>query len=275
MTYVDSPNKRQLHPHYEHRLNKLDLKDNRFSTKQFHKIRQVSTHRTLLKALERFGMCLNDKPSTSMPIGDLDKVCFMLINDYRHDRDYDLDVGPLNDAHLIGLNQHRRGFKVFYLYNPSCDEFTSYLALFLKHTRESLTVFYTGRTSMSDVLFKKGFISKSSIRDLIAQNCTGTQKVTFITECIEGGSIFDIKSIPNQNTNMVSLYVDKLYAGQSKEAKKSHGIFNYYFYKFTKDSPDITLMRLDERMKPSLKRFDMAFRFDSTNEKLAYLPLFH
>lgn len=277
MTYVDAPNKRHVHPHYEHRTNKLDLKDNQFSTKEFHCVRKVSTHKSLLKLLGRIGMCLNDKPSTSIPFGDLDKVCFMLINDYEHDKDYDLGVGPLNDASLIGLKHHRLGFKVFYLYNAKCEDFSSYLSLFLKNTRESLIVFYTGRTSMTDIHFKKGFIPKSTVRDIIAQNCTGSQRITFITDCIEGGSVFDINSIPNditQNANMISLYVDKLYSPQSKEARRSHGIFTYYFSKFTNDTPDISPKRMNERMKPSLKRFDQVFHFDSTKAKLADTPLY-
>ena len=273
MTYADSPNKRQLHPHYEHQTTKLDQKDNQFSSKKFHQIRKVSTHKKLLKSLGRIGMCLNDKPTTTFPIGDLDKVCFMLINDYENDKDYDLGVGPLNDANLIASRHHRLGFKVFYLYNPKCDEFTSFLPFFMKHTQNSLTVYYTGRCNIYDIHFRKGNVSISSINEIIAQNNTVKERVIFITDCIEGGSVFNI---PHTNTesNMISLFVNKLYSPQSKEAKRSHGIFTYYFLKITNDTPNITPVRLMERMKPSLKRLNQAFCYDFTNEQLSNQPLF-
>ena len=133
MSYVDHPEKRQKHPHYEHRTQKLDRKDNEFSSKKFHQVRKVSTHKKLLRSFGRIGMCLNEKSTDSIPIGDLDKVCFILINDYDNDKDYDLGVGPLNDGYLIGLKHHRFGFKVFYLYNPRSDLFTSFLGFFIKN----------------------------------------------------------------------------------------------------------------------------------------------
>ena len=55
MSYVDTPDKKQKHPHYEHRTTKLDRKDNEFSSKKFQQVRKVSTHKNLLKSFGRIG----------------------------------------------------------------------------------------------------------------------------------------------------------------------------------------------------------------------------
>lgn len=141
MTYVDSPNKKQKHPHYEHRLDKLNQKDNEFTCKKFQQIRQNPTNKKLFELLKRIGTRVNDKPTTSIPTENLDKFCFLLINDYKEK----MGVGPLNDGYLVGLKHHKLGFKIFYLYNSRREEFTSYLSFFILKTSEALTVFYSGR----------------------------------------------------------------------------------------------------------------------------------
>ena len=120
MTYVDTPDKKQKHPHYEHQTAKLNAKDNEFSNKEFQKIRKDSTHKHMIKSFGRIGMCLNNKNSSSIPTNELNKVCLILINTYE-DEDTDLGVGPLNDGYLIGLKHHRLGYTIFYLYNPKCE----------------------------------------------------------------------------------------------------------------------------------------------------------
>ena len=278
MTYVDAPDKRQKHPHFEHRTEKLDRKDNQFSSKKFHEVRKVSTHKKLIKSLGRIGMSLNEKTTSSIPTGDLDKVCFILINDYDDDEDYDLGVGPLNDGYLIGLKHHRLGFKVFYLYNSNCEQYISYLIFFLRNAHQALTVFYSGRTSAQGIEFNGETLNKSKVGEIIASNCTGKPKTIFITESIEGGSVFPLDGFCPENavnlTNMVSFFVSKSCAGQSKEAKRSHGIFTYYFSKFISEDPRITPNRLIERMEPSLRRFEEIFRFELTNLDVSNSPLF-
>lgn len=278
MTYVDSPDKRQKHPHFEHRTEKLDRKDNHFTSKKFHEVRKVSTHKKILKSLGRIGMCLNDKSTTSLPTGDLDKVCFILINDYYKDDDYELGVGPLNDGYLVGLTQHRLGFKFFYLYNSNSEEFGNWLRFFISNSQEALTVFYTGRTNEQGIEFKGQTLEKTKIAEIIAKNCTGKTKVIFVTDSMQGGSVFPLDGFCPENaenlSNMVSFFVKKSVAGDSKEAKRTHGIFTYYLKKFIMNDPRISPNRLLERMTPSLRRFDEIFHFEISNLEVADQPLF-
>ena len=56
-------------------------------------------------------MCMNGKQSSDISVGDLDKVCFVLVNAYK-DTDDDLGISPLNDGYLVALNHYCLGFKV-------------------------------------------------------------------------------------------------------------------------------------------------------------------
>lgn len=270
MTYVDTPDKKQKHPHYEHRTTKLDLKDNEFTSKKFQKVRKFSTHKNLLKSFGRIGMCLNDKQLSNITKDDFQKACLILINDYDQE-DKELGVGPLNDGYLVGLKHHRLGFKVFYLYNARMEEFSTYLRFFMNITTQSLTVFYSGRDDNSEgIEFKAGILSKSSIREIIKDNSNGQTRFMFITDCLGGGSVFDI----NGCQNAISFSVAKSGTIESKEIRRTHGIFTYYFCKITSDCPNITPKRLVERINPSLTRFNELFTCEMSNETLEDSPIF-
>ena len=96
MLYIDEPDKKQKKPKYEQRTTKLDQKDNEFTCKKFQEIRKLSTHKKLLESFRRIGMCLNNKYMSSIPLQNLDKVCFILMNDY-NEEDSRLGVGPMMD----------------------------------------------------------------------------------------------------------------------------------------------------------------------------------
>lgn len=282
MSYVDSPQKKQKHPHYEHRSIKLDRKNNEFSSKKFHKVRNVSTHKKLLTSFGRIGMKLNDKPIRNIPIGDLNKVCFILMNDYEDDNNFyqyqkerELGVGPLNDGYLFGLKHHRLGFKIFYLYNSSSVEFENYLGFFLKNTTNELIVYYSGRGNKCGIEFcHTQVLTSASIKEIISKNCNDISRVVFVTETLDGGSAFDF----DECKKVISLSVDKRNKVESpeneKENKRSHGIFTYYLCKIISECPCITPERLTERLKPSLDRFDETFICKYSNKELFEMPIY-
>ncbi|KAK8834137.1 hypothetical protein M9Y10_019525 [Tritrichomonas musculus] len=271
MSYVDVPDKKQKHPHYEHRTAKLDLKDNEFSSKKFQQVRKVSTHKKLLKSFGRIGMCLNNRATTSIPTEDLNKVCFIIMNDYDDD-DKELGVGPLNDGYLVGLKHHRLGFKVFYLYNSNCTQFTNFLSFLMTKTTESLTVFYSGRDDNAEgIEFDESTLSKGSISHIISSNNNDQLRLIFITDTIAGGSVFDIDGCQNA----ISFSVQKTNSNVEKEVERSHGIFTYYFCKIISDCPNITPNRLVERMNPSLTRFNEVFTCEFKAKELGETPIFN
>ena len=277
MTYIDFPNKKQKHPHYEHRSEKLDLKNSLFTSRRFHCVRKVSTKKKMLDSFGRISMHLNKKETSYVSTKDLDKVCFILINDYDDLRKKDLGVGPLNDGYLVAIKHFRRGYKVFYLYDPLPEDFSNFLAFFLNYTQKELTVYYTGRSINGGIQFLFGFLSREEIGDIISINSNRKAKVVFLTDCPQDGSVFDINVIADKNSPskyLMSFYVEKLFDPESKESKRTHGICTYYFCKIIEHSPDITPQKLVDQMSSSIKRFKEIFRCDISEHELLNKPIF-
>lgn len=270
MTFVDVPNKKLKHPHYEHRTNKLEIKDNQFSNQKFQIVRNYSTHKKLIESFKRIGMCLNNKDTSSIPnINKLDNVSLILVNDY-DDEDDGLGVGPLNDGYLFGLKQYRLNFKVFFLYNCSSDEYTKYLEYMIQHTKQLLTVFYSGKKDpiVNGIEFTDGAVIKLETDEIISRNCKYNQnRVIFFTDCPLGGSVFDIKGC----SNAVSFSVTKK---TNDEKLTTHGIFTYYFCKFATETPKITPNQLVDQMNASLSRFDEVFNCELSSDEIGECPIF-
>lgn len=274
-SYVDKPDRNQKHPHYEHRTTKLMMKNNEFSEKKFQRVRRVSNKKKIIQSFKRIGKCLNDATCEEIPILGLDRVCLILINNYEHDK-HDPKIGPMNDGYLIGLYHHRLGYKIFYLYNCSSEKYPEFLQFFLTNTRRQLTVFYSGRDSISSgshgIEFKNEIVSSNQFSKIIAERNNGKCKVILISDCTAGGSVFDFQSV--NKGKMISFSVNKATDPDSKEGRRSHGIFTYYFYKILYEQPNITPQRLFERMNASLKRFNETFSYYTTDKELENQPIF-
>ncbi|KAK8878549.1 hypothetical protein M9Y10_005329 [Tritrichomonas musculus] len=275
--YYDKPLKTQKHPHYEHRGAKLYKKNNEFSDKNFQRVRRVSNKKKLVNSLRRIGKCLNNATPADIPTQGLQKVCFILINNYAHDK-HDPKIGPMNDGYLIGLNQHRLGFRIFYLHNCNSSQYSQFLQFFLKYTLQQLTVFYSGRNTATNgspgIEFKEDSISSSDLGKLIAESYNRRCKAVFISDTTSGGSVYDIISV-NKESNIISLSAGKSTDPDSKEGRRSHGIFTYYFCKIIYENPNITPYRLAERMNPSLKRFNETFFCEVSDHNSESRPIFN
>ena len=229
----------------------------------------------LLKTLNEFAISLNDKAIKNMPLSELDKVCFILINTYENENE-NFGIGPLNDAIHICLHYRRLHYRVFYLYNPRSSQFISFLEYFLKNTINNLTVFYSGYDSSNknihDIKFPNGHLPSKDIKKSIMQNCNGKAKITFITNSFNGGSVFDITSINNSNNqqtknDIISFWVEKDQSNHN--SKKSHGTFIYYLCKFINGSNNFSPKDLVDKINPSLSRFSEVFQCEISNEELA------
>ncbi|KAK8882838.1 hypothetical protein M9Y10_045481 [Tritrichomonas musculus] len=291
MTYIDVPNKKQKHPHYEHRTAKLDKQNQEFSKKAFQQLRKYSTHKKIIKALSRISMCVNDKKSENIQTDRLTKVCFILCNTYDRN-DYNLGVGPLNDALMIASQHHRLGYEVFYLHNPRKTEFTNYCDFFLKNTQKSLTIFYSGRgktvagsidgemcSNINAIVFDCGMIVEDELSKILSQNPNGKAKITLITDSCNGGSPWNLASVLKENHNYNSKIVSLSISNNLPESettaidKKCQGLFTYYFCKYLTESPEIDPSSLCAKINPSLKRFNECVIFERTTKDLESIPL--
>lgn len=283
MIFIDEPDKKQKKPHYENQTNKLNSRNNKFTNKEFYKIRKDATHKKLISSFSRISMCLNGKDPSSIPIGELDKVCFILMNTYK-DTDDDFGVGPLNDGYLVGLNHQRLNFKIFYMYNPKIDEFFNFLSFFVKNVTNSLTVYYSGGDSIDingihGIQFTDSAISSSKISSLVYRECNPKIKVVFLSDCRAGGSVFDAKSMVSKDSanplSILSFYVNKdKIRKDTKDMKRSHGIFTYYFCHIIKEDPNTTPASFNDCVNSCLLRFNEFAIIESTNPILIDSPIF-
>lgn len=278
-SYVDQPFKKQKNSSYEKLSSKLFEKDHEFTEKHFQKTRKTSNREDILEAFSRIGRCLNHVSRIEIPIEGLDKVCLILMNSYQNDDNdkYNPQIGVMNDGYLVGLIHHRLGFKVFYLNDCISGNYPKWLPFFLQNTKNDLTIFYSGQNS-DGIQFKDKKITKEQISKLIKENNQGKCRTVFISDCPEGGTVFDISG-QNKNNNenaseMISMSIQKTTNPESKNCKRSHGIFTYYLCKFIYDQPNITLKRLSERMKPSFERFNSQFVCETNKKELENEPLF-
>ena len=280
MTYVDCPDKKEKHVHYENRINKLD-KHYFFLTKDIHKLRKRSSKKKIIKSFTRIAICLNGKTIDDIPVESLDRVCFLLINDYDKVKYSELGMGPLNDGYLFAITQYRLDYNVFYLYNPKNEEYLPFLQYFMQKVKKDLTVFYTGCTSDGNqgILFSpETVVPKDAIADVIASNCNGKAHYVFINDCTSGGSIFDIPLVIKHNKpikNLLSFSVEKDGTPESKQGRRSHGLLTFYFCKAINDRPDITPNDLIEQMNQDLRRFKIKFNCAITDQELANAPIFY
>lgn len=272
--FYDKPNTHQKHPHFEHRTNKLDRKNNDFTDKKFQRVRHVSGKKKLLHSLQHIGKNLNEVPVDQIPTQGLQKVCLILINYYKHYK-HDPKIGALNDAYMFGLNQHRQGYNIFYLTNCDSAKYPQVLAFFLKYTLQQLTVYYSGNTLQNSIEFKDG--SASEIGSLIAENYNGRCKAVFISDSTASGSVFNINAVRNGSlpTNIISLSANKSSNPDSKEGRRSHGIFTYYLCKIFNDCPNITPYNLARRMNDHLYRFHESFNCEVTDHDAENQPIFN
>ena len=279
--YVDKPGKKQKNS-YEKLSTKLYEKNHEFTDKSFQKTRQVSTKENILDSFSRIGRNLKHVSRSKIPEKGLDKVCLILMNNFRKEEfnKYDPPIGQLNDGYLVALIHHRLGFKVFYLYNCTQGNYPKWLQFFMNNTTSTLTVFYSGHNT-NGIEFKDKYVTIEQLSHLINENNNCKCKTIFISECLEGGSVFNIdRNSRNNNTNeddkkkMISLSIEKETKPNSRESKLSHGIFTYYLCKYIYGQPNITLKNLSEQMDPSVQRFKARFICETNNDELSNQPIF-
>lgn len=284
MTYVDKV-KHQKKFHYENRIKRLNKKYNydEFDEHEFHKTRKSSTKPHLLKAIGRVALSLNDKEPESINVDDLDDVCFILMNSYKDLKHHNLGVGPLNDGEMIAVNFHRRGYKVFYLFNSTKDKFLQFAQFFIKNTQKQLVIFYTGRaaktgTHHSAIMFPEGLLEPNQLGQAFKDVGEIHSNVVLITDCCTGGSVWSIEEIMKNYgekacPNIMTLAVRKN-ASNMKKFDKTHGMFTYYLCKILNEKPNISPNGLVERINPPLSRFDECLLYHETLKELNRRPIF-
>ena len=277
-----SEEERGLHRTQSATITKVDIQ----------KMRSGSTIEGVLEEFSKIGTFLNDSGVKAAKQKQLDKVCFILCNTYTKPS-YQLGVGPLNDAFTVAQNHQKLGYDIYYLHNPKKQLFLDCLEFFLKHTKKRLTVFYTGHgASLPDksgdesdgldevLVFDTGYIVDDILLESLANNANRKSKILLLSDCCHSGSIWDIQSAKRQHIklpeNIVSISAakDSQTAKQTTIGQKSQGIFTYYFWSIVNANPNITVKDMQDKINPSLNRFNQHYTYACTSPSLADEPIF-
>lgn len=281
--FIDEPEKPEKHSIYIHKVVKLDNKNNQFSEKKFQHVRQISNSKEIISSFRRIGMYLNKKEIYQLPQGNIDKVCFILINNYEKDTET-LGVGPLNDAYLFALIHHKLNYKIVFLYNPSKITFVTSLEYFLLHTTNSLTFYYTGKDSLSrikkmdhGILFRgmNETFSNTDFAHLVSEKSNGKARILIVSDCTNDDYIFNIKAAKKAKnpTEIVSFSVVKAFMNP-KQKRKSQGLLTYYFCKLLRQFPNSSPNQMTRYLNVSMQRFKQVVSANLSNESLSEQPLF-
>lgn len=283
--FIDEPSKVEKPSIYIHKVVKMDNKNSEFTDKQYQKVHELSKPSDVIESFHRIGMTLNNVRIADIPKDYCDKVCFILINNYKNESK-NLGVGPLNDAYLFAKIHRKLGFKIAFLYNPDKLTFIKTLEFFLMHTMVNLTIFYAGRDSSSKqtrtshgILFDGEQIPYSSteLGKLVGEKSNGQCKVLIISDCGSGGSIFNMKAATKTEnahcSTLVSFSTDKKLL-EPKERRRTQGLFTYYFCKLIRQFPNSSPNEMVDILNQSFERFGMSFNSQLSSDDVGDQPIY-
>ncbi|KAK8858090.1 hypothetical protein M9Y10_013190 [Tritrichomonas musculus] len=270
----------------------LHLLNLHFTLKEWREARSTGTIEELKETLNDLGSDLSKIPVNELP-ESLDNAVFICCNTYKK-LSYRLGVGPMNDSINVATYLHDIGHTVYYLHNPTSDQFIEYLKYFLSHTKKHLTVYYTGHgASIDDVhgdesdgkdecmVFEDKFIVDDDLADILAQYKTNPDcKTLLLTDCCHSGSIWDIQSgnfngrVLPPNVMSISAAEDEQTSKQTKIDGTYQGIFTFYFFKLLLENPNYTPKELEKDIKPYLNQFEQCYVVATTSESMLNEPIF-
>ncbi|KAK8838451.1 hypothetical protein M9Y10_033078 [Tritrichomonas musculus] len=271
---LDQPKKPS---NYDNRKEKLSKK-NDFSEKKLKQARKASNQKKIIRSFRKIGRCLNFAATSEIPTEGLFNVCLILIN-FENDK-RNPKIGTMNDGYIVGLNLHRLGFKVFYLYNCESSKYTEFIQFFLRNTLQQITIFYSGRDTIINDIHKIEFKDKSIDCDefskIISENYNNKCKVVLFSDCMAGGSVFGNSFFSNldKKSKIVSFYITKEKDQIHALDKRINGKYTFYLCKFIYECPDITPERLVERMNPFIKSSKETFVSEVSNMELQHISIF-
>jgi hypothetical protein len=262
----------------------------KFTREDFQKRRAASDEGSVVAALERIGT--NLKAQAPGAVAGVAKACLICCNTYTKPN-LALGVGPLNDAHTVARNHADRGYAVFFLHNPTAEQFLQWLPHFLRETQAALTVFYTGhganvRDANGDesdgldeaMVFDAGYIVDDKLVECLRANAGGRARVLLLSDCCHSGSIWDIQSALGKREGLpanllsISAAADSQTAKQTTVNQLSQGIFSFYLWKALNAKPRASPRDLMASVSPNLQRFNQKVVAAASTPAMLDQPVF-
>ncbi|KAK8840761.1 hypothetical protein M9Y10_030539 [Tritrichomonas musculus] len=288
---VDHEKLEQMRQEHESHFNV----DENTTNEDFYNYRNSSNVEAAMKYLHDLGSCVNhiepDDTQEYCQNGVNEKILFIVCNNYKRP-DYQLGVGPIDDALTVAIHHKKMGYNIIFLHNSTPHHFKKWLKHILQNTLSDLTIFYTGHGSQirdvsgdeSDgydevMIFDDGYIVDDDLGDYLHKYAHG-QRIVLLTDCCHSGSIWDIQSLKAEHENVapniisIAAATDAETSKQTKLGQKDHGIFTYFFWNTFNENPMISTVEMKNKIDPILSRFRQMLDFCGTSDGIENEPIF-
>lgn len=215
------------------------------------------------------------------------KCIFICCNTYTKP-EYSLGVGPINDTLAIASFMRKIGFQIFFILNPTSNEFLHYFKHFIGCTKEYLVVYYVGhggylektntdseKVKNEAFIFDEDYVTDNILSEAIANSGKPeSSTVCLISDCCHYGTIYDFKSGHFKEIrmplNIYSISSSRNYqiSKQSSVGDKDHGIFSFYFFRLLMQDPDLTPISMEQKINQYLSKYNQKYVFSATSPEI-------
>jgi hypothetical protein len=263
-----------------------------------------------LAKLKQIGHCLDrlgDDTGSLKIRREMGQVCFLIINTDSVFRQ-NLGFSPLHDAYHLGKTFRKMGFEVYFTTTSFLNSFCNFFEVLLCSTSTHLLIFSSGHGNerqhkatsnwtTSDVcyhslVFRDGFFDDSDFISFIDKYRRGGCRITFVTDCTEAGSIWNVGegvihevTVPRDIVSISSMIDDEFESIQKngtgtgirqflRGSDVSLGLFVKVLCKNVQKKPDINGEELQFNVRKILKTHGYQFVLGSSTPGLLSRPLF-
>lgn len=214
------------------------------------------------------------------------KCIFICCNTYEK-AEYSLGVGPMNDTLAVADYMKKIGFQVFFILNPTSNEFLHYFKHFIGCTVEYLVVYYIGHggfVNSSDdnndkkseaLIFDENVVTDNILSEAIANSGKPeSSTVCLINDCCHNGKIFDFRPGFFKETRMPSNIYSISSSRISQNSKltsvgeKDQGIFTFFFFKLLIQDPNLTPISMEQKINQHLQKYDQKYICSTTSPEI-------
>jgi hypothetical protein len=265
-----------------------------FTLEEFQALRRHSDEPSAIAQLTELGRDITRADPEHIVRGNVRRVCFICANTYPGDEKRGLGVGPINDAIVVAANHKVMNYDIYAVINPTVAQYLKCLKLFLSRTTDYLTVYFTGHGALSqnydgteasgfdqNLVFPEGHIKDDELAKCLKDYAKGIAKILLLNDCCHSGTIWDIPTDLVEAARTFPPGIVSFSAAQDSETAKqatidkmSQGLFTYYFWKFSKENPGITLEKLTPMLNAKLKEYNQETSMTPTRQILLRHPLF-
>lgn len=264
-----------------------------FDFTEFKKARDAGTADELLSKILSISINMQKQNLAKMQI-PTGKVCFMVCNTYPGVKEFSDPICPLNDCATVAHWLKRIGYTIYFIYNPTKDQYIQLTKYFIEADTEYCILYYNGvaearacgveaDSGKEEVLiFKDGVaVSDDEMAKVLAEcKKPESSKVILINESAHSECFWNLKNTAFSGytlpKNILSINGRRYgtHENDHTSAKKENaGVFTFYVFRFLNDEQGITATELAAEINKRLARYEQYVIMTATSEELENEPV--